>query len=101
MKTVVTGAAGFIGANLARILIKDSREIRAIDNVSRGSSKNLANLPIETVHADLRSYEQALQALEGADCVYHLAARVGCTDYLHGGKRAELDALQSNLAIDH
>ena len=75
MKTVVTGAAGFIGANLVRRLIKDSREIRAIDNVSRGSGKNLAELPIETMHADLRSYEQTLQAIEGADCVYHLAAR--------------------------
>ena len=100
MKTVVTGAAGFIGSNLVRRLIKDSRAIRAIDNVSRGSGKNLAGLPIETIHADLRSYEETLQVLEGADCVYHLAARVGSIDYLHGGKRAELDALQSNLAID-
>ena len=98
MKTVVTGAAGFIGANLVRRLIKDSREIRAIDNVSRGSNKNLADLPIETVHADLRSYEQTFQALEGADSVYHLAARVGIIDYLHGGKKAELDALQSKVS---
>ena len=65
MKTVVTGAAGFIGSNLVRRLIKESREIRAIDNVSRGSSKNLADLQIERMHADLRSYEQTLQALEG------------------------------------
>jgi GDP-D-mannose 3',5'-epimerase len=29
-----------------------------------------------------------------------LAARVGSIEYLHGGKKAELEALQSNLAID-
>ena len=100
MKTVVTGGAGFIGANLVRALLKEGREIRAIDNVSRGSSKNLEELPIEIVHADLRSYEQTSAALRGADCVYHLAARVGSVDFLHGGKAAELEALQSNVAID-
>jgi nucleoside-diphosphate-sugar epimerase len=52
------------------------------------------------VHADLRDYKQALRVVEGADVVYHLAARVGSIDYLHGSSRAELQALQSNLAID-
>jgi len=32
--------------------------------------------------------------------VYHLAARVGGIDFLHGNSKAELEALQSNLAID-
>ena len=57
-------------------------------------------MPIETVYADLRQYDQALKTVEGADVVYHLAARVGSVDFLHGSKRAELDALQSNLSID-
>ena len=30
----------------------------------------------------------------------HLAARVGSIDYLHAGKRPELETLHSNLAID-
>jgi UDP-glucose 4-epimerase len=99
-KVVVTGAAGFIGSNLVRALLKQGREVRAIDNVSRGSEQNLTGIDIEVVHADLRDYEQTRKAICKADCVYHLAARVGSIDYLHGGERPELEALQSNLAID-
>jgi GDP-D-mannose 3',5'-epimerase len=100
MKTVVTGAAGFIGSNLVRRLIQLGRDIRCVDNVSRGKSRNLEGLPVDIVYADLRQYDQALKALDGADIVYHLAARVGSIDFLHGSSKAELDALQSNLAID-
>jgi GDP-D-mannose 3',5'-epimerase len=100
MKTVVTGAAGFIGANLVRRLLELGRDIRCVDNVSRGKGRNLEGLPVEVVYADLRHYDQALKAVEGADIVYHLAARVGSIDFLHGSSKAELEALQSNLAID-
>jgi GDP-D-mannose 3',5'-epimerase len=100
MKTVVTGAAGFIGANLVRRLLELGRDIRCVDNVSRGKSRNLEGLPVEVVYADLRHYDQALKVVEGADIVYHLAARVGSIDFLHGSSKAELEALQSNLAID-
>jgi GDP-D-mannose 3',5'-epimerase len=100
MKTVVTGAAGFIGANLVRRLLGLGRDIRCVDNISRGKSRNLEGLPVDIVYADLRRYDQALKAVEGADVVYHLAARVGSIDFLHGSSKAELDALQSNLAID-
>ncbi|MHB8565650.1 MAG: NAD-dependent epimerase/dehydratase family protein [Nitrososphaerales archaeon] len=100
MKTVVTGAAGFIGSNLIRRLVNEGRNVTAVDNMSRGSSKNLSGLAIETLTVDLTCYEQTIRALDEADQVYHLAARVGSIDYLHAGKRAELDALQSNLEID-
>ena len=100
MKTVVTGAAGFIGANLVRKLLGLGRDIRCVDNISRGKSRNLEGLPVDIVYADLRQYDQALKALDGADIVYHLAARVGSIDFLHGSSKAELEALQSNLAID-
>ena len=100
MKTVVTGAAGFIGANLVRALLKQGRNVRAVDNVSRGSANNLDGLKLEVAHADLRDWNQVKAAIEGADVLYHLAAKVGSIDYLHGSNLAELDALQSNLAID-
>jgi GDP-D-mannose 3',5'-epimerase len=100
MKTVVTGAAGFIGANLVRRLLELGRDIRCVDNVSRGKGRNLEGSPVDIVYSDLRHYDQALKAVEGADVVYHLAARVGSIDFLHGSSKAELEALQSNLAID-
>lgn len=100
MKTIVTGAAGFIGSNLVRALIKKGRKVKAIDNVSRGSNDNLENLDIEVEHADLRDYKQASKVIEGADSIYHLAARVGSIDFLHANKNIELETLHSNAVID-
>jgi nucleoside-diphosphate-sugar epimerase len=91
MKTVVTGAAGFIGANLVRRLIQLGRNIRCVDNISRGKSRNPEGLPVDIVYADLRRYDQALEAVDGADVVYHLAARVGSIDFVHGtSKKIEI-----------
>ena len=98
--TVVTGASGFIGANLVRSLLQEGRNVIGVDNLSGGTVGNLDGLELKTRRADLRLYQQALSALEDADTVFHLAARVGSLEYLHGSRRAELDTLQSNLVID-
>lgn len=103
MRVVVTGGAGFIGSHLVRRLIDDGRDVVAVDDLSRGSLENLKdlNVPLSLlVRADLRDYGQALDAVKGADVVYHLAARVGSVEYLHGSELAELRALQDNLVID-
>ena len=97
-RTLVTGGAGFIGANLVRTLLKHGREVVAADVVS--PCINLQGLPITVLHADLRDFTQARKIVQGSDCVYHLAARVGGVTYLHANQKAEFDALQSNLAID-
>ena len=103
MRTVVTGGAGFIGSHLVRKLLDDGRDVVAVDNLSRGSIENLKdlNIPISLlIKADLRDYRQALDAVKGASTVYHLAARVGSVEYLHGSEYAELKALQDNMVID-
>jgi GDP-D-mannose 3', 5'-epimerase len=100
MKTIVTGAAGFIGSNLIRALLAQGRTVVAIDNISRGSADNLANLGIDIQKVDLRDYQSTKKALTDADSIYHLAARVGSIDYLHAGQHSEFETLQSNLAID-
>jgi GDP-D-mannose 3',5'-epimerase len=101
MKTVITGGAGFIGANLVRRLLSERRDLRVVDNVSRGHSENLRGLrDVEIMTADLRIFDQAEQALRDVDVVFHLAARVGSVQYLHGSKHAELTTLQDNLLID-
>jgi nucleoside-diphosphate-sugar epimerase len=38
--------------------------------------------------------------MKGAEVIFHLAARVGSLEYLHGSELAELVALQTNLVID-
>jgi nucleoside-diphosphate-sugar epimerase len=102
MKTVVTGGAGFIGSHLTRALLNQGREVVIADDFSRGNRLNLSDLGIQTdcQEVDLRDFVQALEVTRGAETVFHLAARVGSLDWLHGRNTAELEALQTNLLID-
>jgi len=104
-KTVVTGGAGFIGSHLVKKLIEEGREVLVIDDFSSGSIENLLNLGLKTSdfefkELDLADYNQASEALKGAETVFHFAARVGGVKYLHEEKDSELLSLQKNLAID-
>lgn len=102
MKTVVTGGAGFIASHLVKRLLEEEREVVTADDLSRGSRQNLLDLGIgiECERIDLRDYEQVSKFIRGAEVVFHLAARVGSIEYLHGSEMSELAALQTNLAID-
>ena len=102
MKIAVTGGAGFIGSNLVRKLLDIGHDVVIIDDFSRGTELNLQDLGIncEIRRVDLKSSKLALKSIKGAEVVFHLAARVGGINYLHGNKQNELEALQSNLIID-
>ena len=105
MKTVVTGGPGFIGSHLVKSLLGRNREVIVASDLLRLGNKNLLGLgvkpsDVELRGTDLADYQQALEAVAGADSVFHLAARVGSLEYLHGSEMAELVALQNNLLID-
>jgi nucleoside-diphosphate-sugar epimerase len=43
-KALITGGAGFIGSHLAELLLADGWEVFALDDLSTGSSENVAAL---------------------------------------------------------
>jgi len=73
---LVTGGAGFIGANLAEALVRDGERVRVLDNFSTGSPANLAEIRerIELVEGDLRDYAAVKRAMQGVTYVAHQAA---------------------------
>jgi UDP-glucose 4-epimerase len=74
MKTLVTGAAGFIGSELVRQLIQAGQSVVAFDNLATGSWDNLAGLePVECITGDIRDAEAVGRALRDVASVYHLA----------------------------
>jgi UDP-glucose 4-epimerase len=71
---LVTGGAGFIGANLLRQL-DASYEIRVLDSLVRGQRELLPeDRDIELIEGDIRDPDAVARAVEGADLVIHLAA---------------------------
>jgi len=78
VKVVVTGGAGFIGANLCRALRSDPDigRVVALDDLSTGHRANLAMLDdVELVEGSILDAGLLDRVFEGADAVVHLAAR--------------------------
>lgn len=80
MKIVVTGGAGFIGANLVEALLNDKRveQVTVLDNLATGSLKNIKpftnNKKFKFVEGDIRNYETCLKVCKGVDIISHQAA---------------------------
>ena len=78
MKALVTGGAGFIGSNVAKILVDEGHDTTVLDNLSSGSLTNLAAVKnVRFVEGDIRADAAIEEAMRGADTVFHLAASVG------------------------
>lgn len=76
MRTIITGGAGFIGANLARYLSETgvSEDVVAVDDLSTGTADNLEGLDVEFHGGSVLDADLLDRVLEGADAVVHLAA---------------------------
>jgi UDP-glucose 4-epimerase len=78
VKVVVTGGAGFIGANLCRALANDSATagVVALDDLSTGYHHNLVSVHgVDLVEGSILDANLLDQVFEEADAVVHLAAR--------------------------
>lgn len=72
MIAAITGASGYVGLNLARILLDAGHQVRAIDRV-RAPSLDPRTTYVE---ADILDPLSIQKALEGAEVVYHLVAKI-------------------------
>lgn len=78
MKMLVTGGAGFIGSHLVERLVTEGHEVLVLDNMETGRLENLKDFfPCDGKHlwtGDIRAARMCLDACEGRDVVFHLAA---------------------------
>ncbi|HEX4902710.1 MAG TPA: NAD-dependent epimerase/dehydratase family protein [Acidimicrobiales bacterium] len=75
MRVLITGGAGFIGANLSRHLVGRGHEVVALDDLSTGRRENLDGVGAELVEGSILSTDDLDRAIAGAGAVVHLAAR--------------------------
>ena len=93
MRVVVTGGAGFIGANLCRHLLAtdEIESVVVIDDLSTGARSNLDGLAVDLIEGSIVDVASLDAACEGADAIVHLAA-------LGSVPRSVADPLASHLA---
>lgn len=80
LSIAVTGAAGFIGSRVVKLLQEAHPEwsITALDNFYLGDVREIKDVEVE--HVDIRHRDALEATLEGSDIVMHLAAISGVDD---------------------
>lgn len=73
-RVLVTGGAGFIGANLVPRLVASGRSVRVFDSLCNGRRSYLEGVDVEFVAGDITDSGSLDAALTGVDAVVHLAA---------------------------
>ncbi len=80
MKILVTGATGFIGLEVAKLLSHENLKPRLLVRRPERSAL-LSRLDVEIVQGDLNSYKSLVRVTKGVDTVIHLAARATFESY--------------------
>jgi dihydroflavonol-4-reductase len=73
LKAFVTGATGFLGSHVARVLAEQGAELRLLVRPS-SDLRNIEDLNADRVVGDLRDSASIETALSGCDVVFHVAA---------------------------
>lgn len=73
MLAFVTGATGFLGSHVARVLSDQGAQLRLLVRPT-SNLKNLEGLKAETATGDLRDPSSLEKAIAGCDTVFHVAA---------------------------
>jgi UDP-glucose 4-epimerase len=98
---VVTGAAGFIGCNLAARLVEQRWTVRALDNQRSGDWSRLT-VPVERVERDLTSLtgDELLSLCDGAEALFHLAAEKHNSSKTTPQRTIEVNVLATQRLFD-
>ena len=77
-EVVVTGAAGFIGSNLCRVLLEQGAKVTGFDNLYSGKMDFIKD-PIDNglnfVHGDIRDQQAIEKSTKKCKFIFHLAAQ--------------------------
>lgn len=100
----VTGAGGFLGKSLCRMLRRADIKVTGF---ARGHYHELEQMSVTMVKGDIADYSQVKQAMQGCDLVFHVAAKAGVwgdyQSYFKANVQGTKNILKScqELGIDH
>jgi nucleoside-diphosphate-sugar epimerase len=101
MRALVTGAGGFLGSALLRMLVARGDKVRTVQRGRYPALDALRDRGVEQVHGDLADAGVARRATDGIDCVFHVAAKAGvwgkAADYERSNVRATAALLEASI----
>ena len=82
VRALVTGATGFVGAAVARALLREGWEVRALVRARARIAATSQRIAVEVVEGDLADAASLERALRGCEALFHVAAdyRLGAFD---------------------
>lgn len=96
MRFMVTGGAGFIGSHLVEALIAAGDQVVVVDDLSTGKPENLPD-GVRLIHASVADAALLAREAEGADGIFHLAARVSVQDCIDNWLTGHQDNLVGTI----
>lgn len=79
-RLLVTGGAGFVGANLVRRLVDAGHEVRILDDLRTGREEYIADLGVELVRGEIGDTVKVTELARDVDAIVHLAAAGSVVD---------------------
>lgn len=74
MRLLITGGAGFVGSNLAKMALGRGVDVIILDDLSTGYRENLEGLDVTFIEDSILNVNAVRRSLDGVDSVIHLAA---------------------------
>jgi len=96
MTTAITGATGHVGASLVRALLSEGRRVRVL---VRNDLRAVEGLAVEKIRGDVLDTDSLMELFQGADTVFHLAARISLTGS-EGGMVEKINIQGTNNVIE-
>lgn len=98
MKALVTGGGGFLGQAIVRGLLKRGASVRSL---SRNEYPALRVLGVEQQRGDLADPTAVASAVQGADIVFHVAAKPGLWGAYEDYHRTNVTGTENVIAACH
>ena len=97
MRVLVTGGAGFVGANLIKRLVDEGHDVVSIDNYSTGKKENEQK---GCIYHNLDISDKPIESVVGKqDLVFHLAARARILPSIQNPAYTLMNNLNSSIRV--
>jgi len=97
MRVLVTGGAGFVGANLIKRLVDEGHDVVSIDNYSTGKKENEQK---GCIYYNLDISDKPIESVVGKqDLVFHLAARARILPSIKNPAYTLMNNLNSSIRV--